>query len=503
MIRELLKLKFIVVGVVVLLVVGTGIAVAAVPGIRDSFTKLWTKAEKRQAGVEDDVAEVKLYHDDRGNAGLHLPLEAVQGLEIQSTPAKAAREPRPLPPQVGTVNYDNDRVFSIRPRFQGEIAWLRQVEDTSAGIVPTKFRPLRFGDPVNQDDDLAVVWSQSLGEKKGALVDALLTLWADQDTLTRHEKAWRAGSLSLATYRATEKQVRSDLNVVLTAERTLKMWKLTSTEIQQIKDEAKEIHEKKKTRSVDEETRWAEAKVKVPRIMALDRKDPTWKPNFVIVEKNTNVNDMVDPANPTPLFKIADLSRLQVWVHPPEEYLPILRKGLQERPGRLKWKLHFDTDGPNDPELYLPILQIAPSLEPNQHTPMVIGYLPNPDGKYLIGQFVTATIYVDPEPGTVEIPTAALNEVDGESLVFVQPNEKEHKYVLRRVSVVHRFKDVTFVRSALTEEDKKANITEVKSGRRPIQALQPNDRVVTNGVVAMTAALEGLVTKDRVEGQNK
>ena len=48
--------------------------------------------------------------------------------------------------------------------------------------------------------------------------------------------------------------------------------------------------------------------------------DPTRE--LIVVEKNTSANDFVDPGRDMPLFRLADLTRLQVWIHPPEEYLP-------------------------------------------------------------------------------------------------------------------------------------------------------------------------------------
>ena len=114
----------------------------------------------------------------------------------------------------------------------------------------------------------------------------------------------------------------------------------------------------------------------------------------------------------------------------------------------------------------------------------------------------TVTIFMPPDADTVELPTDALNEVDGQSLVFVQPDPKKTDYVLRRVAVVRRFKDVTFIRSVLTEQEKKTSAAEVQLGRRPMQPLRPGERALTGGIVQMASALESLVTKERVERQN-
>ena len=108
----------------------------------------------------------------------------------------------------------------------------------------------------------------------------------------------------------------------------------------------------------------------------------------------------------------------------------------------MRWKIQVESE-PNTRPLELPILRVAPSLEPNQHTPMLIGYLDNADGKYLIGQFVTATIYVPPPEHAVEIPTDAVNHLEGQELVFVENPEAKDEFLIRRVAVVQSFKDVT------------------------------------------------------------
>src|SRR5262249_32679571 len=109
-----------------------------------------------------------------------------------------------------------------------------------------------------------------------------------------------------------------------------------------------------------------------------------------------------------------------------------------------------------------------------------------------------------------EIPTAALNEVDGQSLVFVQPKDAgpafgRGEFELRRVAVVSRFKDKCLVRSKLSRGDEKINAQEDEGeerGRR-VRALQEGDRVLTRGVVAVTAALEELLVEERHLGKKE
>jgi cobalt-zinc-cadmium efflux system membrane fusion protein len=154
---------------------------------------------------------------------------------------------------------------------------------------------------------------------------------------------------------------------------------------------------------------------------------------------------------------------------------------------------------------------ISPSLEPNQHTPMLIGYLKNADEKYLVGQFVTATIKVPPPPDTVEIPTDAINPLQGQNLVFVKKAGTENQFVLRRIAVAQSarvedvekstrtglksYKNVSLVRAKLTEEDEKLSREEAAKGRYIIQPLEPGEHVITRGVVELTEAWEDLITQ--------
>ena len=49
---------------------------------------------------------------------------------------------RPLPPQIGHVNYDNDRLIQVRSPFPGQLAQFQQVRDTDGPITPTRLPPI-------------------------------------------------------------------------------------------------------------------------------------------------------------------------------------------------------------------------------------------------------------------------------------------------------------------------------------------------------------------------
>jgi cobalt-zinc-cadmium efflux system membrane fusion protein len=494
-----------VIGMLVFLAV-ISVAVAFLVGPSREFILNFFRSE--EARDEQVLAELRTkppaesFRDEQGHTGLRFTQEAIQGLGIDPVPARTATEVRPLPPQVGRVNFDNDRLFIIRSRFPGELAYLKEVPDTESPYPETQKRPLRYGDTLKQDDLLAVIWSQSLGQAKAALVDTVSNLRLSSKFVDRQMVVFKDGGLSEAVLDYSKRQEYLDRNALRSAVKSLRMWKLTDSEIAELTAEAQKLaeerdFEKERTRTIEQEitatrddyAKWAKVEIRVPKIKGHPERELT------VVEKNTNINDMLDPIASPPLFKLADLTRLTIWVQPHEEYLPLLRDRLN-RGIPLYWRIQFQAY-PNARPLDLPILQLAPSIDPTVYTPMVIGYLPNEQRKYVVGQFVTATIYVPPEPDTVEIPTSALNEGEGQSLVFVETNRNKREFTARRVAVVHRFKDYCVVRSKLTDADLALSQAEVAQGRRPLEPLLDGQRVVTRGIGEMTTSLETLLVKDR------
>ncbi len=492
------------VGIVAVLI-AAGLGAMAFPPVREKFQSFISGAQDPQennaAKANDESAELIAIG---GHQGLRLSQEAIDGYEIKPVKVIEAKKERPLPAQPGQLNFDNERLFPIPSRFPGEVAEMRQVLDTDGPVASTRERPIRAFDKVKQGDLLAVIWSQQLGTAKAALVDALNVLRLSEDNLKRYKGIMEQGAGTQAELQSRQNKVELDFNARNTAERLLRTWKLTDDEIAEIEAEAKNVQDSKNGRSIkDEAMKWARVEIRVPWFDKANKDR-----ELVIVEKNINLNGQVDPINSPALFKLADISRLQIWAHPPEEFVPIIREGLQKNgTGRMQWDIRFQSDPANSPPRKLDIAQIGYVIDPNPHTPIVFGYFPNPDGKYIVGQFVTATIYVPPDENTVEIPTDALNEVDGQALVFVQPDPSKPDFALRRVAVVRQFKDVTFVRSKLTDEEKKISAAEEQRGHRPLLPLLPGEYVITRGVVELTNKLNDLAVKEQVErnknGANK
>jgi membrane fusion protein, heavy metal efflux system len=454
-----------------------------------------------------------------------------------------ALRPLPLPPLEGTLAYENDNLFPVRPRFSGEVVEMRMVRkssqevrfeieaelkkrrkqpgspsDTDTDKLPKvdPMRPLAFGDWVKKGTLLAVVWSKDAGTSKAALIDALIDLRRDKQKLMDFKKLG-PGIIPRANILEAQRTVQKDLSQVNAAERTLRVAKVSDKEIAELKHEAATIEDEQ--RDPRKETEWARVEVRAPH-------------DGVIVEKSTNVGDWADPVNGNPMFRIADLDILAVWVHPYEEYLPVFQKLLarneaqrqqaeseqanedgkspaagkgprKDEPaadsdsGELRWRIRLAAE-PNGEPLEGPVLRVAPSLDPSNRTLLVTGRILNTDRRLLVGQYITATIEVKPAEGLVEIPTTALNEEGGQSVVFVQSKERPLDFTVRRVQVAQRFKERVFVRA---EPDPRARVVPPPAPGRlagpwPVEGLHEGERVVTQGVPMLTVALRDLLARE-------
>ncbi|MFO0928370.1 MAG: efflux RND transporter periplasmic adaptor subunit [Gemmataceae bacterium] len=375
----------------------------------------------------------------------------------------------------GSLAFDPEYLVRVQSRFGGEVVALGTSEEphTGAGGRTVTDQPLQYGSPVRKGQVLAVVWSKDLGEKKSDLIDSLLQLKLDQENLARLEELYRTGGTPEATIRQARRNLSADINAANKAERTLRIWKVTDTEIDAVKAEVKRIATHKGVRDPDREKDWARVEVTAPI-------------DGVIVEKNVVRGNIVDTT--ADLFKVADMRHLAVYAHVYEEDLRSLQrlKGAHG-PAPVPWRVYLASDPRRTPLASDGILRLGLVVDPNQHTDLVMGRVGNADGRLRVGQFVTAEVDMPAPPDVVSVPTAALDE-DGEtSWVIVQDAPAVPRFAARRVRVMQRFLDFAYVRSQLDPEEKKAGLAE----------LHPGEWVVTAGAVELKAALEEAQARSR------
>jgi cobalt-zinc-cadmium efflux system membrane fusion protein len=444
------------VGLIVGLAILAAVSAAAMPHVKD-----WMKPKKDEPLAEKHHSSVALVKDHPNTLQFVVP-ETVKELQIQTAKVEKAR-PGVLELN-GSLGPDTDRLLPVRSRFPGEVMEIGQVQDRTQGG-PTRYRDVGNGDYVEKDQPLAVVWSKDLGLTKSSLLDAISKLRLDEDILKRAEaKSEAVPEIFLLNAR---RNVESDRIAVNAAELTLRSWRLTDKEIQDIRREAEHLADQiskgvKVREDPNAQRQWARVEVRAPF-------------NGTVVEKNFGVGAIVDTS--TNLFIVSDLSRLTVWANVFEEDLPT----LQSLPRPVPWTITLKND-PNAGPLKGTIQEIRPIIDPTQHSALVKGRVANPEGRMIIGQFITARIELPAPADQVAIPTNALIEDGLESVVFTQPNENEPRYTMRKLAVAKRGRDWIALRTHLTDAEKKTGL----------EVLRPGELVVTSGGLAMKAALNDL-----------
>jgi cobalt-zinc-cadmium efflux system membrane fusion protein len=406
---------------------------------------------------------------------ISVPDNVVRSLGVQTVVAAEATEPLPLE-LPGSLALDPDRLVRVHSRFPGEVVELGPTTE-GRGEFATAPRPIRFGDTVTKDQLLAVLWSKDLGEKKSELIDALVQLKVDEKILTEAEKS--SGAVPQVFMWNATRTVEADLNAVNRAERTLRVWRLTDQEIQELRDEAEKIRQRGGKRDTEKERNWARVEVRAPFAGA-------------VIEKNISIGDMADTS--TDLFKIANTDVVAVWANAYEEDLPSLRALPKEE---RRWTIRL----PGDP-LAAPIPgtidKIGYVIDPNQHTALVMGRVENPGNALRAGQFITATVELPPPPQVLAVPIDALVEDGERSVVFVQPDPHKNEYAMRQVLVVQRRRELAFIRLVRPEwlllslPDPAAPLNGAVGTLYELPSTEPQVRVVSSGALLMKGALEDL-----------
>jgi len=276
---------------------------------------------------------------------IQLPAEVLARLGIQTAEVKARGDlvGAPLLRLSGVLTYDPDRMVSVRSRIAGEIVEVAQASSmqffplsmalivrapsrthgtsggssgsgststsgttgsSSGSSTSSVSRQLRFGDGVSKGQVLAVVYSKELGMKQVEFLNAVAHERLDRDELERLQQLFKKGAIAEAAFRAAEREAKIGANKLLAAKRTLLLWKLTPEEIDSLTQALG------KKGSPDAEKRLGQIVIRAPI-------------DGVVVESNIAIGNIVDPG--AVLFRIADLSRLQVVTNASERDLAALR----------------------------------------------------------------------------------------------------------------------------------------------------------------------------------
>ena len=310
----------------------------------------------------------------------------------------------------GSTALDPARLIRVRVRFApAEVVEIGKIDDphSSPGNIPPLRRDLQAGDPVKKGDLLAVLFSVDVGNKKNDLFDALSQLRLDEEVLKRAEAHSAAVPevflLNAQSQRASRHQRRQP----------------GREHVEDLGDpggghpgrarrgqEHYRAAQDRRAKEKDRLKQWARVELKAPD-------------DGFIIEQNVALHETVVD-NTTNLFQIAKVDPLIVLAAVPEDDLPALQDLKSQTQNLIGWTVR--TVG-TEPIAGL-VDDIGYLIDPNQHTAVVRGHIPNPDGLLRAGQFVTATVELLPPKDVVEVPISAVVEDGKDSIVFVQTDPK-------------------------------------------------------------------------------
>ncbi|MFZ1932184.1 MAG: efflux RND transporter periplasmic adaptor subunit [Thermoguttaceae bacterium] len=386
----------------------------------------------------------------------------------------------------GSTALDPARLIRVRVRFApADVVEIGKIDDphSSPGNIPPLRRDLQAGDPVKKGNLLAVLYSVDVGNKKEDLFDALCQLRLDEEVLKRAEA--HSAAVPEVFLLTARRSVQADVCNVNRAENMLKTWAIPEEDIRAVREEVKNITSTDDRRAKEKENlaRWARVELKAPD-------------DGFIIEQNVALHETVVD-NTTNLFQIAKVDPLIVLAAVPEDDLPALQQLKSQSHDFVGWTVR--TVGA-DPIAGL-VDDVGYVIDPNQHTAVVRGHIPNPDGLLRAGQFVTATVELLPPKNVVEVPIAAVVEDGKESIVFVQTDPKRPVYTMRRVQVTNRFDRTAYVRSVPVKQDDERVLQGDAPASLPTEPLREGERVLTAGSLELKTALANKLSEtDTPEG---
>ncbi|MCB4825242.1 efflux RND transporter periplasmic adaptor subunit [Roseicella aerolata] len=304
--------------------------------------------------------------DEVPEGALRMTEEQIAGAKIEvaeAGPGTIARRVS-LP---GTVAANADRLAHVPARVAGIVTALNK----------------RLGETVAAGEVLAVVESAEIATAKGDYLAALRTTELARVTFEREQRLWqRKISAEQDFLKARtdwqEAQIRLDL-----ARQKLAAIGLGQAEIESL-----------------------------PRqpIEALRRQEVHAPIAGRITARPKMLGDAVSPD--AEVYTLADLSTVWVEMAVPPGDLTFVKEGM---PVRIRGEGEVRGEGR--------IVFLSPVLDPETRSARAVVDVPNPEGAFRPGGFATAEVASEEQRADVLVPRGAVQEIEGESVVFVRTPE--------------------------------------------------------------------------------
>ncbi|MFA7306378.1 MAG: efflux RND transporter periplasmic adaptor subunit [Hyphomicrobium sp.] len=356
----------------------------AVADVGHGETQTEHSASKPQAENHDAHAEPYQgggHDDEDGNVRMASEQVASSKIDVRPAGAGLIRKRLRVP---GTIIPDRNRVGRVPSKVVGTVVELKK----------------RLGDHVSAGEVIAILDSREVADAKSEYIAALVNFRL-QDTLYQREKT------------LFEKQVSSEQRL-LRAEATYQET-LVRRDVARQKLSALGVSE-------DAVARLSDAKQSATALERYEIKAPI---GGRIVEQLVDIGTpMGGEGQAHELYAITDLARVWVELTVSTQDLPQIREGQRltiEASG-----VPRTTDGE--------IIFTSPMLNQDTRSARVVASVDNQEGVWRPGSFVTAEVMVGDTKADVAIPKTAIQNIKGQSRVFVRTNEG---FEVRPVTVGH------------------------------------------------------------------
>jgi cobalt-zinc-cadmium efflux system membrane fusion protein len=241
-----------------------------------------------------------------------------------------------------------------------------------------------LGDTVRAGEVMAVVDSRELADAKAAYLAARERLSLAETTLAREKDLWEKQISPEQDY-LTAKQATAEARIELrVATQKLQALGFSETSVQQLAGRPNAL---------------------------LTRYEVAAPLAGTVIEKHIAVGELLK--DDTEAFVVADLSTVWVDLNVPTRDLPLVRKGQRV----------IVTADSAAREAEGTVSYIGPIVSEESRTAVTRVVLPNPDGRWRPGLFVTATLAISDTAVSVLISKTALQTINGKPTVFVQTSE--------------------------------------------------------------------------------
>jgi cobalt-zinc-cadmium efflux system membrane fusion protein len=287
------------------------------------------------------------------------------GIEVAVAQAGTLETRLTLPAGVGL---NTERVVRIVPRMPGVVREVRK----------------RLGDGVRAGDVLAVIDSRELADAKAGYLAASERLALSESTFVREKGLWEKKISPEQDY-LQAKQALAETRIELQATKhKLQALGFSDASLKQLASRPEG---------------------------SLTRYEVVSPLTGTLIEKTITTGELL--RDDTEAFVVADLSTVWVTLQVPPTALPAVRKGQRV----------VISAGEFMPQAEGKISYVAPVLLEETRTAVTRVELPNPDGRWRPGLFVTATITAGENAASVIIPKSAIQTVEGKPSVFVKTEE--------------------------------------------------------------------------------